>query len=124
MREHPILSGRRLHAGVDLGVPIGTDVHAVGPGIVRRASDDAVSGLALVIDHGSGVTTVYFHNEKLLVRKGDHVEQGQVVSRSGDTGRSTGPHLHYQLDLPSGPVDPLRFRAVHPQRADRGGTDL
>jgi murein DD-endopeptidase MepM/ murein hydrolase activator NlpD len=124
MREHPVLGGQRLHAGVDLGVPIGTEVHAVAPGIVRRASEDSVSGLALVIDHGSGVSTVYFHNEVLLVRKGDHVAQGQLVSRSGNTGRSTGPHLHYQLDLPSGPVDPLRFRAARPHAAERGGTDL
>ncbi|MFL5413081.1 MAG: M23 family metallopeptidase [Myxococcales bacterium] len=124
VRDHPVLGGRRLHAGVDLGVPVGTAVRAVGPGVVRRASEDAVSGLALVIDHGSGVSTVYFHNEKLLVHRGDHVEQGQVISRSGNTGRSTGPHLHYQLDLPSGPVDPLRFRTVQPRRAARGGTDL
>ena len=124
IREHPVLGGRRLHAGVDLGVPVGTEVHAVAPGIVRRASEDSVSGLALVIDHGSGVSTVYFHNEELLVRKGDHVAQGQIVSRSGNTGRSTGPHLHYQLDLPSGPVDPLRFRTARPREAQRGGTDL
>jgi hypothetical protein len=124
VREHPVLGGQRLHAGVDLGVPIGTEVHAVAPGIVRRASEDSVSGLALVIDHGSGVSTVYFHNDALLVRRGDHVAQGQVVSRSGNTGRSSGPHLHYQLDLPSGPVDPLRFRSAHPQRVERGGRDL
>ena len=124
MREHPVLGGQRLHAGVDLGVPVGTEIHAVAPGIVRRASEDSVTGLALVIDHGSGVSTVYFHNEALLVRKGDHVAQGQIVSRSGNSGRSTGPHLHYQLDLPSGPVDPLRFRAAHPQRVERGGRDL
>ncbi|MFL5388093.1 MAG: M23 family metallopeptidase, partial [Myxococcales bacterium] len=124
VRDHPVLGGRRLHAGVDLGVPVGTAVRAVGPGVVRRASEDAVSGLALVIDHGSGVSTVYFHNEKLLVHRGDHVEQGQVISRSGNTGRSTGPHLHYQLDLPSGPVDPLRFRTVQPRRAPGGGRDL
>src|SRR3954464_7803510 len=123
-REHPVLGGRRLHAGVDLGVPVGTEVRAVAPGIVRRASEDSVSGLALVIDHGSGVTTVYFHNEQLLVRKGDRVAQGQVVSRSGNTGRSTGPHLHYQLDLPSGPVDPLRFRTVQPRPAPGGGGGL
>jgi murein DD-endopeptidase MepM/ murein hydrolase activator NlpD len=124
IREHPILGGRKLHAGVDLGVPVGTAVHAVAAGIVRRASGDSVSGLALVIDHGSGVSTVYFHNDRLLVHKGDRVERGQIISRSGNTGRSTGPHLHYQLDLPSGPVDPLRFRTFRPPTAERGGTDL
>lgn len=124
IREHPTLGGRRLHAGVDLGIPVGTAVHAAAAGIVRRSSGDGVRGLALVIDHGSGVSTVYFHNEELLVHKGDHVQQGQIISRSGNTGRSTGPHLHYQLDLPSGPVDPLRFRTARPQHVQHGGTDL
>jgi murein DD-endopeptidase MepM/ murein hydrolase activator NlpD len=124
VRRHPILGGRRLHAGIDLGVPAGTEVRAAAAGIVRRASEDAVSGLALVIDHGSGVTTAYLHNAELRVRKGDRVSQNQVVARSGNSGRSTGPHLHYQLDLPGGPVDPLRFRTAKPQHDERGGTDL
>jgi murein DD-endopeptidase MepM/ murein hydrolase activator NlpD len=122
-RIDPLSGERRLHAGVDLGVAVGTPVRAPGPGVVRRASSDAVNGRTLVIDHGSGVVTVYCHNDALLVSPGDRVDAGQIVSRSGDTGRSTGPHLHYQLDLPSGPADPLRFRVAHLVQLAHGGMD-
>ena len=117
MREHPLLGGRRLHAGVDLGVMKGAPVRAVADGIVRRASTDGVNGRILVVDHGGGVVTSYCHNDELLVGDGDHVRRGQMIARSGNTGRSTGPHLHYQLDLAGEPVDPLRFRAQHPKTA-------
>jgi len=116
-REHPILGGRRLHAGVDLGAPRGTPVHAAADGTVRRASIDVVNGRILVLDHGRGVATVYCHNEYLLVSEGQHVRKGEMIARSGNSGRSTGPHLHYQLDLAGEPVDPLRFRAGRPKIA-------
>ena len=117
VREHPILGGWRLHAGVDLGTSIGTPVHAVEGGIVRRASSDGINGRILVIDHGRGVVTTYCHNDALLVRNGQRVERGQVIARTGRSGRTTGPHLHYQLDLAGEPVDPLRFRAQRPRTA-------
>lgn len=110
-RHHPVLGTRRMHTGVDLSVPIGTAVAAVAEGVVRRASEDAVNGRVLVLDHGRGVTTAYCHNSELLVRVGERVTRGQLISRSGNTGRSTGPHLHYQLELASRPMDPLKFRA-------------
>ncbi|MFN2546552.1 MAG: M23 family metallopeptidase [Myxococcales bacterium] len=122
VREHPVLGGRRLHAGVDLGVVKGTPVRAVADGTVSRASTDEVNGRSLVLDHGGGVVTVYCHNDDLLVGDGDQVRRGQVIARSGNTGRSTGPHLHYQLDLAGEPVDPLRFRAQHP-KTTTGATD-
>jgi len=78
---------------------------------VRRASEDAVNGRVLIVDHGRGVTTAYCHNSELLVRPGQRVTRGELIARSGNTGRSTGPHLHYQLELAAQPVDPLRFRA-------------
>ena len=115
VREHPLLGGRRFHAGVDLGTAPGTPVHAVAAGVVRRASSDGINGRILVVDHGGGVVTTYCHNDALLVRDGQRVERGQVVARSGNTGRTTGPHLHYQLDLAGQAVDPLRFRAQHPK---------
>jgi murein DD-endopeptidase MepM/ murein hydrolase activator NlpD len=117
MREHPILGGRRLHAGVDLGAARGTAVRAVADGTVRRASSDGVNGRMLVIDHGRGVVTVYCHNEALLVEGGQRVRRGEIIARTGDSGRSTGPHLHYQLDLAGEPVDPLHFRAQRPKSA-------
>jgi len=122
IRSHPILGGRRLHAGVDLGTSVGTPVRASGAGVVRRAGEDAANGRAIVLDHGGGVVTIYCHNDELLVRDGDHVQRGQIIARSGNTGRSTGPHLHYQLDLAGAPVDPLRYRAERPKTA-RGATD-
>jgi murein DD-endopeptidase len=123
LREHPVLGVRKLHAGVDLGTPVGTPVRAVAAGIVRRASSDGVNGRILVLDHGRGVTTIYCHNDELLVHDGQRVAKGQIISRSGDTGRSTGPHLHYQLDLAGQAVDPLRYRAGHPRTAANGAAD-
>lgn len=109
-RIHPTLGTKKLHTGVDLAVPPGTQVRATAAGVVRRASEDGVNGRVLVIDHGRGVTTAYCHNSKLLLKVGDLVKEGQVVALSGNTGRSTGPHLHYQLELASAPVDPLLYR--------------
>jgi murein DD-endopeptidase len=128
MRDHPILGGRRMHRGVDLSVPTGTPVRAVAAGTVRRASEDAVNGKVLVIDHGRGVTTAYCHNSELLLVAGARVEKGMLIARSGSTGRSTGPHLHYQLSLADTPVDPLRFRPLRPGSSPyselaRGGAD-
>jgi murein DD-endopeptidase len=122
-REHPLLGAQRMHTGVDLAIPLGTPVRAAGDGIVRRASSDEVSGRLLLVDHGSGVSTVYGHNDALLVSRGDRVVRGQVIARSGNSGLSTGPHLHYQLELPQGPVDPFRFRAGRPPPVALGGTE-
>lgn len=114
-RNHPTLGGVRLHTGVDLSVPTGTEVHATGGGIVVRAGTDSVNGRYLVIDHGFGVTTAYLHNSEVLVSEGQVLAAGDLVSMSGNTGRSTGPHVHYQLELERRPVDPMlfnpRFRA-------------
>ena len=114
LRQHPVLGGVRLHTGVDLGMPEGSMVRAVAAGQVRRASEDAVNGRMVMIDHGRGVTTAYCHNSELLVVPGQRVEEGTLLARSGNTGRSTGPHLHYQLELGNVPMDPLLFRrAAH-----------
>jgi murein DD-endopeptidase MepM/ murein hydrolase activator NlpD len=122
VRDHPILGGPRLHTGIDLGARAGTPVRAVGEGVVRRASSDGINGRILVVDHGRGVVTTYCHNDALLVRNGQRVDRGQIIARTGSSGRTTGPHLHYQIDLAGEPVDPLRFRARHPATAS-GATD-
>ena len=109
-RVHPVTGERKLHAGVDLGVSAGHEVRAVADGEVRRASEDALNGKMLVVDHGRGVVTAYCHNSALRVSVGARVRQGEVIARSGESGRVTGPHLHYQLELSDVPVDPLRFR--------------
>ena len=123
-RLHPTLGTRRLHTGVDLAVREGSEVRAVAEGVVRRASEDGVNGRVLILDHGRGVTTAYCHNSELLVHPGQHVARGEVIARSGSTGRSTGPHLHYQLALSAQPVDPLRFRTAPSPVADAEGAML
>jgi hypothetical protein len=118
MRTHPVLGVQKLHTGVDLSVPVGTEVRVTAGGVVRRASEDSVNGKVVIIDHGRGVTTAYCHNSELLVTAGQRVAPGQVLSRSGNTGRSTGPHLHYQLEFGGTPVDPLAYRMGTEARGD------
>lgn len=114
-RTHPTLARPQLHTGVDLAVPAGTGVTATAAGVVRRASEDDVNGRVVIIDHGFGVSTAYCHNEALLVHVGERVQAGQQVALSGSTGRSTGPHVHYQLELARRPVDPQLFaRGIAP----------
>ncbi|NOY27655.1 MAG: M23 family metallopeptidase [Oligoflexia bacterium] len=110
-RTHPILGTRKLHEGVDLAVPLGTDVFAAGSGRVLRARHDKICGNGVKLDHGHGVSTSYCHGQKLFVQRGQRVEQGQRVMASGSTGRSTGPHLHFGLRIGGHPVDPSPFRA-------------
>ncbi len=111
-RMHPITGQQQFHSGVDLAVPRGTEVHAVADGVVRRASEDALNGRVVIIDHGHGVSTAYCHNEELLVATGQRISAGQVIAQSGTTGRSTGPHVHYQLELAHKPTDPFAFRSA------------
>ncbi len=109
-RTHPITGAQQLHSGVDLAVPEGTAVRVVADGVVRRASEDELNGRMIIVDHGHGVATAYCHNATLLVAVGTTVKAGDVISQSGTTGRSTGPHLHYQLNLAAKPTDPFVFR--------------
>lgn len=113
-RDHPILGRQQFHGGIDLGVPEGTAVHATAGGTVRRASEDALNGRIVIVDHGHGVWTAYCHNSRLLVKVGQEVVDGQVIAESGNTGRSTGPHVHYQLELAHKPIDPLAFKGKSP----------
>lgn len=110
MRTHPTLGGTSLHTGVDLSVPIGTPVFATGAGVVARVGQTPVNGRFVVIDHGYGVTTAYLHNSKVLAVEGQTVTAGDTLALSGNTGRSTGPHVHYQLAFDHQPIDPMFFR--------------
>lgn len=106
-RIHPIYHTPDFHTGIDLAVPVGTPVHAAAAGKVVQAGWQGGYGLLLVIDHGNGLSTYYGHLSEVLVRVGQFVEQGQVVARSGNTGLSTGPHLHFEIRRFGEPVDPL-----------------
>jgi murein DD-endopeptidase len=120
-RIDPVTGRQHVHTGVDLGVPEGTAVHAVAAGVVRRAGEDAVCGRLVVLDHGHGVTTAYCHNSEVKVSAGQTLAAGDVIAWSGNTGRSTGPHLHYQLALLDHPVDPFSFHA-RPSTTPSGGS--
>ena len=96
-RRDPITGKQDGHTGMDLAVPTGTPVRAVLPGTVRVAKYDSSYGYYVTIGHENGLLTLYGHNSRLLVRPGQVVQAGDVVSLSGSTGRSTGPHLHFEV---------------------------
>jgi len=110
MRFHPILHVMKMHTGVDLTARTGTPVYAAGDGIVIRA-DHASRGYGnhVRIDHGFGYVTLYGHMSKLKVKKGQHVKRGDVIGLVGSTGRSTGPHLHYEVRINGKPVNPINY---------------
>jgi murein DD-endopeptidase MepM/ murein hydrolase activator NlpD len=109
MRYHPTLHVNKLHTGIDFGVPSGTPVHAMADGEVIIAKYSSSYGNYIVINHGSGITTLYAHNSKLLVSVGQKVTGGQVISKSGNTGYSTGPHCHFEVRKNGTPINPAPY---------------
>ena len=106
-REDPATGEEVTHDGVDLGVSQGTPVCATADGIVTYADYRDDYGYMVIIDHQNGYETVYAHNNQLSVSVGDTVSRGDVVAYSGNTGYSTGPHLHYEIRLNGVCMDPL-----------------
>ncbi len=104
---HPILLSRRLHAGADIGAPLGQAVFAAADGTVLSAGTRGGYGTTVLLDHGGGMTSVYAHLSALAVRAGERVEQGDAVGLVGSTGNSTGPHLHFEVRVNGLPRDPL-----------------
>jgi murein DD-endopeptidase MepM/ murein hydrolase activator NlpD len=125
MRFHPILRVRRMHHGLDIVVPIGTPVHATGDGVVRQAGRNVGYGKYIEIEHSStGYTTLYAHLDEIHphVRRGVRVKRGDEIALSGNTGRSTGPHLHYEVrDSDGRTLNPIYFIApsMTPQEYQR-----
>lgn len=97
------------HPGLDIAVPQNSYVRAAGPGTVVEAGDDEVYGRFIRIDHGGGLESLYGHASRLLVSKGVAVKRQQVIALSGNTGRSTAPHLHFEIRQNGTAVDPRRF---------------
>jgi len=97
------------HRGMDIGSPPGTPVRSPAAGMVLTASAHGRLGKHVTLDHGNGVRSIYGHLEAVDVKAGDHVDKGQVIGRVGSTGRSTGPHLHYEVLVEGQPVDPRGF---------------
>jgi len=108
-RLSPFTHERQMHDGVDISTAVGTPVFATGGGKVIFVGYQGGYGKTIVIDHGFKLKTVYAHNSKLFVRKGAHVKRGELIATSGNTGRSTGPHLHYEVRRYNQPVDPFRY---------------
>ncbi len=108
-RIHPIYGTSRLHAGTDFGVDEGTPVHAADGGVVVEAGWVSGYGYTVIIDHGNGMSTLYAHNSEVAVSPGQTVSKGQVVSYSGNTGGSTGPHLHFEVRINGEPTDPMGY---------------
>lgn len=105
-----VLDTKTFHPGVDFACPEGRPVVASADGLVVFAGWDDTYGNMVVIDHGvSGFTTIYGHNSTLEVSAGEHVERGELVATTGNTGVSTGPHLHYEIRYNGVPVDPLEY---------------
>ena len=108
-RTDPFLGRLALHAGIDFRAATGTEVHCTGAGTVTVAGRTGGYGNMVEIDHGNGLTTRYAHLTRVLVKIGDRVEASDPVGLSGTTGRSTGPHVHYEVRRNGKAVDPMRF---------------
>ncbi len=108
-RIDPFTGKNAMHEGVDFVVPEGTSVYASAGGVVDYADEHPQYGNMVEIDHGNGVITRYAHNSKLLVRVGQMVRRGQKIALSGSTGRSTGPHVHFEVRYNGVAQNPVRF---------------
>ena len=109
MRMDPFMRGPAIHTGVDLRGSTGEPAHATASGTVSIAGWQGGYGNMVEIDHRNGVSTRYGHLSKILVKSGQHVTTGQTIGLIGSTGRSTGPHLHYETRINDSAVDPLKF---------------
>jgi murein DD-endopeptidase MepM/ murein hydrolase activator NlpD len=101
-----------MHTGVDYRAPSGTPVKATGAGVVITAEYRGGYGRTVEIDHGNGLSTRYAHLSTILVEEGERVSAGTVIGQVGSTGRSTGPHLHYETRVRGEAADPLGFLRV------------
>jgi len=108
-RMDPFLGRPALHTGIDFRAETGADVRATGAGTVSFAGYSGGYGNMVEVDHGKGVTTRYGHLSQILVRTGEKIELSDVIGKAGSTGRSTGPHVHYEVRLNDEAVDPMRF---------------
>ncbi|WP_338103869.1 M23 family metallopeptidase [Pseudopontixanthobacter vadosimaris] len=109
MRNHPVIGGRRAHKGVDLAGPTGTPIYATADGLVETAKNFSSYGLYVRIEHGARLETRYAHMSRLAVAAGERVKKGDIIGYIGSTGRSTGPHLHYEVRIDGEAVNPIPY---------------
>lgn len=108
-RHNPFVGKKTFHAGLDVANKIGTPIFSPADGVVRRTGAMGSFGLVVIIDHGYNMMTKYAHTSKVYVQKGQKIKRGEKIAAIGSTGRSTGPHLHYQVEVAGKPVDPESF---------------
>ena len=112
-RSDPFNHRPAFHAGIDLKGSIGQKINSTADGIVTTSSYDKNGfGNLVVLRHGNGYETVFGHMSKRLVKKGERVQRGQVIGLMGNTGRSTGPHLHYEVHYKGEPINPKKYLSV------------
>jgi len=99
--------GKEMHDGLDLAAPLGTPVRTAAPGTVLFAGEQRGYGLIAVVEHANGLVTLYAHNQDLRVKSGQRVREGQVIATVGESGKTSGPHLHFEVRERGRPVDPL-----------------
>ena len=108
-RNDPFTTKQTFHRGLDFSIPVGTPVRVTGDGVVKAVQQQRGFGRVVKIDHGDGIVTVYAHLDEALVKKGALVSRGEVIARSGNSGRSSAPHLHYEIRVGGRPVNPLSY---------------
>jgi len=108
-RSDPIYSSERKHEGIDIAAPYGADIRASATGKVIFSGTNGNYGKCIIINHNNGITTLYGHASSLLVKEGQTVKKGDVIAKVGSTGKSTGPHLHFEVRINGTPDDPLKY---------------
>lgn len=108
-REDPFNYSERFHAGIDIAADYGSDINAAAEGIVITAGALPGYGKAVIVSHGHGLSTLYGHISSTVAKEGQKVKKGELIARVGSTGRSTGPHLHFEVRINDTPIDPLKY---------------
>ncbi len=109
-RIHPIYRTLKMHNGIDLTAPTGTEVYATGGGkVVNSGYSSGGYGNKVIIDHGYGYKTLYAHLDKVFVKNGQHISRGELIGKVGSTGRSTAPHLHYEVRKNDKTENPVNY---------------
>lgn len=119
-RMHPILKKYHLHSGVDFAGKRGTPIFATADGVVIFSGSESGYGRIVKIRHMNGLVTCYAHNQKNLVKKGSLVKKGQIIAKLGSSGRSTGPHVHFEVRRHGKATNPMRYVGANSYRKGGG----